>query len=370
MKLLLTKDSFIKVLQIIQPVISSQATSPILLNVLIEADDAGITLKVTDLDITMIVSVEGTVVETGKTTIQAKRIASIVRELPGSQFELESDDKDIISISCGSAEYKVLGMPASGFPTVAELESDNVYTLDRETVKEMFKKVSYAVAVAFEESRKVLNGVLFSIKDSNLTMVATDSRRLALVETELEIPGQIEQRAVIPPKTANQLIHSLDGKGEVKVSVGTNHISFQTENMVLLSKLLEGVYPNYEQVIPSESEHHVTFDREMLLSALKRVSLMTTDDSNSVRFQFTNNQVRISAITHNLGEAHETLAVKYTGKDVKLAFNPEYIIDPIRHLTSDEIFFEMTDDASPGVIKSNIPFIYVIMPLRLEDHVN
>lgn len=366
MKLVLIKESFLKALQILQPVVSAQATSPILLNVLIEAEDDGIHVVATDMEIKIDIEVEGKVIEKGKTTIQAKRIAGIVRELPDQQLEIETDERHVCSINCSSTEYKIYGISAEDFPMMENIKSENVYLLEKEILREMLKKVVYAAASSFEESKKILNGVFFSFKEGKLTLVATDGRRLALVENDIEIPGNAEKDVVLPTKAVNELIHILEGKGNIKIQLTDNMASFQTEKTILVSKLIEGIYPNYRQVIPSECEHHVTLERETFLSAIRRVSLLTTERSNSIKLTFRKNQLKISAVTQDIGEARETMAIKYADKETALAFNPEYIIDPLRNLTSDEIFFEMTDNVSPGVIKSNIPFLYVIMPQRLD----
>jgi DNA polymerase-3 subunit beta len=198
-----------------------------------------------------------------------------------------------------------------------------------------------------------------------MTVVATDGRRLAMVEHEMEIPKEREGELILPTKAVNELLDALHDDGPLKILTSKNQVAFQFDDVLLITKLIEGTYPNYKQVVPSESEQRIAVDRESLLTAIRRVALLTSEKSNSVKLTFAKNNLQVSTVTPEVGEARETLPVKYAGKDLTIAFNPEFLMDPLRNVTSDEVFLEFTDELSPGVIKCNVPFVYVLMPVRV-----
>ena len=235
--------------------------------------------------------------------------------------------------------------------------------MDQGLFKEMLRKISYSAST--DETRYVLNGVLCSFKDGKLTMVATDGRRLALVEQEIEFPQEAERDLVVPSKAVTELLHSLADEGPLKIHAVTNQIAFEYGDALVVSKLIEGPYPNFRQVIPSQCDERITLEREALMTAVRRVALVTNEKSNSIKLGFGKNRLKISVVTPEVGEAHETLPIKYTGKEIAVAFNPEFILDPLKSLANDEIYIELTDELSPGVMKCDVPFIYVLMPMRV-----
>jgi DNA polymerase-3 subunit beta len=237
----------------------------------------------------------------------------------------------------------------------------------------MLKKTSFAISS--DESRYVLNGLYFNFNDGKLIIVATDGRRLALVEEVTDFPEEAEGSFIVPTKTVNELGRLLQNKGALSIELSEGRVAFdliQEEEgnpvvtSTIISKLIDGSYPNYKQVIPNEVEERIALGREELLQALKRVELMTTDKSGSAKLSFTENNLVISANTPDVGEARESIAINYQGKDLAVAFNPTYLMDPLKALDNDEVFLELTDELSPGVVKINDPFLYVIMPMRLQ----
>jgi len=207
---------------------------------------------------------------------------------------------------------------------------------------------------------------LFSFKENKLTLVATDGRRLALVDLEVEFPRSDEVELIVPSKCVTELSRLLGDSGEIKMSVGENQVAFQAGDTLLVSKLIEGNYPNYRQVIPGEARERVTLERETFLNAVHRVSLLSSDKSNSVKLVFAKNNIEIAANTPDVGEAKETLAVAYKGREFSIAFNPEFLMAPLRALSNDEVFLDLIDEMSPGVIKIQSPFLYVLMPMRIS----
>jgi DNA polymerase-3 subunit beta len=231
-------------------------------------------------------------------------------------------------------------------------------------LKDGLRKTSYAISS--DEARYVLNGILFSLTENKLTLVATDGRRLALFESELEFPKSNERDFILPTKAVTELQRLLGEEGDVVISSSSNLVSFQLNGSQLVSKLVEGNYPNYRQVIPGEAKERIPLEREALLNCVRRVSLLSSDKTSSLRLSFTKNNLDITATTPEVGEAKESMSVNYRGRDIAIAFNPEFLMDPLRSLPNDEVYLELIDEMSPGVLKIQTPFLYVIMPMRVS----
>jgi DNA polymerase-3 subunit beta len=369
MNLTISKEQIIAGLQAVQNVVSTRTTLPILSNVLLRAEGGQVELIATDLDVTVACKVDAKVAKPGATTIPVKKFFGIVRELSGGDIELETDDKNVTSISSGSSYFKVHGLGADEFPPQTKFKDEKKVTLQQATVKAMLKKTSYAVST--DESRYVLNGIFISLKDHKMTLVATDGRRLALVDEEVEMAENAGGEFIVPAKAVNELNRLLQDKGTVDLVFGENQASFtlkdeKGQSILLITKLIEGNYPNYRQVIPGEAKERIPLVREELMGALRRAEIMTSEKANSVKMAFGKNQLSITANSPEVGEARETMAINYKGKELAIAFNPRYLIDPLNALTEDEVFFELIDELSPGVLKINGPFLYVVMPMRLS----
>ena len=186
------------------------------------------------------------------------------------------------------------------------------------------------------------------------------------MDIELEFPRSQEVDIIVPTKAVTELQRLLGDEGDVKLTVGENQVSFEVSGTLLVSKLIEGNYPNYRQVIPAETRERVTLEREAFLNVVHRVSLLASEKSNSVKLVFSKNNIDVMANTPEVGEANESLAVQYKGKEFSIAFNPEFLMAPLRNLPNDEVFLDLTDEMSPGVIKIQTPFLYVLMPMRIS----
>ena len=363
MKFQIEKDVFQEALNQVQHVVSTRTTLPILSNVLIEADELGLQLSTTDLDVTITKRISANVSETGTTTMPARRLASIVRELPVSEIDFEVNADNAASVKAGPSFFKILGLPGSEFPTIGEFGEAKEFTIDQKLLKEALRKTSYAIST--DETRYVLNGVNCLFGEGLLTLVATDGRRLAMVEQDLEFPAGNETAAIIPTKAVNELQRLLEDEGEMKVSLTDSQASFELNDSHLITKLIEGNYPNFRQVIPGAANHRVTVERELFHNAVKRVSLLANEKTNSIKFAFEDNTLKISANSPEVGEAEEVIDVRYDGPKIVVAFNPEFVMAPLRNLDQDEVFVDLIDESSPGVIKIDEPFLYVIMPMRV-----
>jgi len=366
MKIKATKSALIESLQMVQNVVSTKASAlPILSHVLLSTSKKDtLFMTTTDIDVSVQCSMEVEVVKAGGGALPVRRFFSIIRELPDSTIEIETDDKNNGTVKCGSSYFKINGLSEDEFPAVEKVDNEYSYRVEQGAFRNMLKRTAYAVST--DETRYVLNGVYMSFKDKKLTMVATDGRRLALSECEVDVPKGAEAELIMPTKTVTELLRTLADEGELKIYLKKNKIMLEYGKVMIVSKLIEGAYPNYKQVIPGQCEERITIEREILHTALKRVSLITTDKASAAKLTFAKNKLTVSTNTPDVGEGIETIPIKYSGKSISVAFNPEFVMDPLKNLANDEIYIELTDDLSPGVIKCDMPFLYVLMPMRIS----
>jgi DNA polymerase-3 subunit beta len=372
MKFKVAKDKLLDGLQVVQNVVSTRTTLPILSNVLVRTTSDGVQLVTTDLDVGVSCEVEAEIGQAGATTLPARRLFAIIRELPAADIDVEVDAKNVASIRCGSSFFKILGLSEDEFPPLPKVDGAKAIKLDQAVLKNMLRKTAYAIST--DETRYVLNGIFMSFKDDKLTVVATDGRRLALVEHDVELPRGTTAELILPTKAVSELQRLLVDKGTAQISLMENQVAINLlpppqdgkRGIVLVSKLIEGSFPNYRQVIPTETKERIGVERESLLSALHRAALLTSEKSNSVKLTFAKNTLSLTVNSPDVGEARETLPVEYKGKELSVAFNPQFLMDPLRNLDADEVFMELTDELSPGVVKVNEPFLYVVMPMRMS----
>jgi DNA polymerase III subunit beta len=368
MKLTIAKEQLLNGLQAVQNVVSARTTLPILSNVLLRSQEGRLELTATDLDVTICCAVAATVQTAGETTVPVKRLFGIARELAAAELELEVDEKHGCRIKAGPSYYRINGLAAEEFPPPPKFNETRRLTLPQAKLKGMLRRTSFAVST--DETRYVLNGIYSILRDHKMTLVATDGRRLALTDEEVDIAADVQAEFIIPTKAINELNRLLQLTGEAEIKVTDNQASFALSgdgglSVLLVTKLVEGSYPNYRQVIPAEAGERISLVREELLQALRRAEIMTSEKSNSVKLSFTKNNLAITANTPEVGEGRESLAINYKGKDLAIAFNPAYLMDPLKALETDEVFLELSDELSPGVLRTNGPFLYVIMPMRM-----
>ncbi len=365
MKFRISKETFLDGLQKVQHVVSSRTTLPILSNVLLVAKDGRLQLTTTDLDVGITGSVEADVEKEGATTLPAKRLVSIVRELPSSEIEVSVDAKNHASIRSGPSFFKIIGLGEGEFPPLPDFSGAKDFKIPQGVLRDGLKKTSYAIST--DETRYVLNGIFTSFKDGKMTLVATDGRRLAMVDADLEFPASHETDVIIPSKAVQELQRLLGDSGDVLVKLSDSQISFEIGDSLLCSKLIEGNYPNYRQVIPGDSNERVVIGRDALLETVRRVSLLSSDKSNSVKLIFTENKIEVTANSPDVGESKESMDVSYSGPDMQIAFNPEFLQAPLRALDADEVYLDLIDEMSPGVLRIEGTFLYVLMPMRVTN---
>ena len=374
MKFKINRDHFSNGLAQVLNVVGSKATMPILSNVLIEAEKDHITLTTTNLDLGIRAKIKAEVKETGAVTLPVKRLATIVRELPNVDVVFDASPNHQVKLTSGGSNFRIMGIGKEEFPPLPEFGDEKSFNLEQAELTTMLKSVAYAQSS--DETRYILNGVYFNFKDGKLSLVATDGRRLALISKELEVPAASAGSIILPAKTVSELLRMLDKGEKVKISFNDRRAAFQiktdkdtsglVDSIYLYSKVVEGNYPNYNQVIPKETHQRIKLERELLLQCVHRAALVCSEKSNSVKIKLSSNLLEITAQSPDFGEAHESMAIAYSGPDLQVAFNPQFLQDPLRALTKDEVFFEVKDEVSPGVFKTLESFICVIMPVRLS----
>ncbi len=365
MKFRISKEAFLDGLQKVQHVVSSRTTLPILSNVLLVAKDGRLQLTTTDLDVGITGSVEAQIEKEGATTLPARRLVSIIRELPASEVEVSVDAKNHASIRCGPSFFKIIGLGEGEFPPLPDFEGARTFKIPQPVLRESLKKTHYAIST--DETRYVLNGIYTSFRDGKMTLVATDGRRLAMVDHDLEFPASHETDVIIPTKAVQELQRLLGDAGDVIVKLSDSQISFTVGDSLLASKLIEGNYPNYRQVIPGERNERVVVSREALLETVRRVSLLSSDKSNSVKLVFSENRIEVTANSPDVGEAQESMDVIYQGPSMQIAFNPEFLQAPLRNLDTETVYIDLIDEMSPGVLRIEGSFLYVLMPMRVTS---
>ena len=363
MKFRIARDAFLDSLQQVQHVVSTRTTLPILSNVLIEASGGSLRLTTTDLDVGVSGTVDAEVSKEGSTTMPVKRLVSIIRELPDAEVEVAVDAKDVASITCGPSFFKIIGLAHGEFPPLPDFKEAKEYKIPQGLLRESLKKTSYAISN--DETRYVLNGIFTAFKEGKLTLVATDGRRLAMVENDLEFPASHETDFIIPTKAVQELQRLLGDEGDAIARLSDNQIVFEVGSSVIVSKLIEGNYPNYRQVIPGEAKETLKLGREALLETARRVSLLSSEKSNSVKLVVGDGGIDVTANSPDIREAKESMSVNYGGKEIAIAFNPEFLMAPLRNLEDEEIQLDLIDEMSPGVLRGSGSFLYVLMPMRV-----
>jgi len=374
MKFKINRDHFANGLAQVLNVVGSKATMPILSNVLIEAEKDQISLTTTNLDLGIRCKIKAEVKETGSVTLPVKRLAGIVRELPNVDVTLDASPNHQVKLTSGGSTFRIMGIGKEEFPPLPEFGEEKAYSLEQSELLTMLKSVAYAQST--DETRYILNGVYFNFKDGKLALVATDGRRLAMIGKEMEVPASSAGAIILPAKTVGELTRLLDKGAKVKINFNDRRAAFQIatdkdtsgliDHVYLYSKVVEGNYPNYHQVIPKETHQRIKLERELFLQCVHRAALVCSEKANSVKIKLTSNLLELTAQSPDFGEAHESMAIGYSGPDLQVAFNPTFLMDPLKALAKDEVFFEVKDEVSPGVFKTLESFVCVIMPVRLS----
>ena len=286
----------------------------------------------------------------------------IIRELPGDSVNISTKKNNSVVIEIESCQFKIMGLPREEFPKLPEFQNKEAIKLEQGVLKEMVNLTSFAVS--FDETRYILNGILFKINKNNITLVATDGKRLAIAERKIKQDIDKDIHIIIPIKTIHELTRNLKDEAEVSLILGTNQVLFDLGQVVIISRLIEGEFPDYRQVIPAVSESKLKIIREQFLLAVKRAALLSTPDYQAVKLELFKDKLVVSKSTPDVGESREEVSVEYKGKEMAIGFNPNYLIDVLKNLQDEKIEFELSDTEKPGVIRVD-GYVYIVLPMRL-----
>ena len=360
------KETFLKAIATASGAIGSKNTLPILNNILIQTNGPDeISLTGTDLELGIKTQCEANVILQGAVTVPAKKLHEIVRELEPGGVEITVVKNNAVNIKTNKSFFKIIGLEPDDFPKLPEPTPEQSFELDQQVLKQCLILTSFAISR--DEARYTLNGVLVILKGKTARFIATDGKRLASIEKTTDLPNEITLEVIVPVKTILELIKTLsDEGGKVKVACAQNQITFRLNKTTFTSRLIEGRFPNYEQVIPKEEKTTTQINRLDLLSAMKRVSLLTSQENQSVKLDFIKGRLLISSRSPNLGEAKEEITAEISGEDLTIGFNPNYIIDVLKNLTTEKVLLSVSDPDKPGLVKSEGGYLYVVMPMQLS----
>ena len=372
MKFTVEKNTLLKSLSHVQSIVEKKNTLPILSNILLDAKENSLILSATDMDISITEKLNCNIIEEGSTTVSAHTLYDIIRKLPDtSEIEIISNDGKIMSLRSGKSKFSLGCLPKDDFPIIEIEKLENEINIEAQQFLKLIDKTRFAISN--EETRYFLNGIYFhAIKQNDdtdfLSLVATDGHRLAKFDIKYKenlnkIPG-----VIIPKKTVNELYKLLtDSNDLVKINLNSNKIIFFIDQTILVSKLIDGSFPDYRRVIPKENKNILKINRQSFSLAVDRVSTITSDKSPVIKFKLLKNLINLSSVNNENGTATEDITAIYSGDEIEIGFNSKYILEMINNLEDDEIILKFKDSASPATSmeKSNPNLIYVLMPMRV-----
>ena len=371
MKFVCYKDTILKAINSVVKGVASKTTMPILEGILIQTNDKEIKLTTYDLEIGIEYVMECEVEEQGSTVVNAVMFSEIIRKLPNTDISIEVNDKNLLVIECEGSLYKLATMNPDEFPELPKIEIENSIEVDQNVLKNMIRKTIFAVST--EESRPIFTGCLFEIENNKLNVVAVDGFRLALRSIYLNKQTN-NFKAVIPGKTLNEVNKIISDSFEpVKIGVAKNQALFEMDNCKVVTRILDGEFLNYQNVIPSNWETRVRANKSILQNSFERVSLISSSSIEKekkypVKVQVDIGKVVISC-TNQTGDAKEEMYVSTEGKNLEAGFNPKYFLDCLKAIDDEEVYVEFGSSISPCIIRSveNNDYTYMILPIRLKE---
>jgi DNA polymerase-3 subunit beta len=372
MKLLLEKKDLLNVIARAQNIVEKRNTMPILVNVLLEAKDNALKGFATDLEVSLTDQIAATIKSPGRVAVNAKSLFEIIKELPDGKIELERKDNNWLKITQNRAVFNMVGISPDEYPVFPTFTTQEFVRFNAGVLAEMIEKTIYAVST--DETRYHLNGVYLEVKnEKNLAryrMVATDGHRLSMIDCDAsEAPSHATQQGVIiPRKGLHEIRKLLDNvEDSVEIAIEGAQLIVRNGSTVLMVRLIEGKYPNYQQLIPQNLKEHFLVQRDALLSSLKRVSLLSNAKSKGVTFALFSGRMEITSNNPELGDAKEEIEIEYKGKDLRIGFNARYILDVLSSMTNDIVRVEINDQLSPGILRphDDTQYTCVVMPMRI-----
>lgn len=375
MKVRIGRDELLTGLQRVQGVVEKRNTMPILSNILLEVKQEGAEIVATDLEIGMRGLYKATVLKPGGVTISARKLFEIIKELPPGDIELTAGDNNWTTIQAGKSQFKIVGLPSADYPALPAIEREGLTPLSGDGLLELIRKTLFAAGD--NDARYILNGLLVTLvttdKKTTLRLVGTDGHRLAVAEQEVGKAGSKgapqEIKAIIPKKAAHEMRRLLEEGGDTEPLIGfaKNMMIFRKSGLLLTSRLMEGNYPNYQQVIPKEGGRRISVNRLELESALRRVSVLSKDKASAVKMSFESGKMTLFSSSPDYGEATEELPARYEGEAHSSGFNARYLLDVFGVMDGENVSLQMETPLSPCLIQEpeSPGFKCVVMPIKI-----
>ena len=371
MKFKILRSSFFKTLSHLQGIVDKKNSLPVLSNILIEAKENKLTLSSTDMDISIIEKIDCNVLEEGATTINSQILYDIVRKLDENcEIEIISNNGKLLTLRASGSRFSLACLPKEDYPIIDQDNSGTSISINSKILFKLIDKTKFAISN--EETRYFLNGLYFNINRENdlnvVTLVGTDGHRLAKFSYNLEIDIEEISGVIIPKKTIyelSKLLSEIDD--DVEILISSNKVIFFIGNIVFISKLIDGSFPDYKRVIPQNNNNILKINREILLAAVDRVSTIANDKSPVIKFKLLKNILNLNTVNNESSTASEDLKINYDGDDIEIGFNSKYIMDIVNNLEDEEISINLKDNTSPIIAleNSNTNLVYVLMPMRV-----
>ncbi len=366
MKFSITKENILQELQLLQGIVEKRSTMPILGNILMTVAENEVELTGTDLEVGLKTHFQAEVEEQGSLTVSGKKLFEIVRALTGGQtVHFKENENLIMEITSGASQFKVLCLPKDDYPQVPEPKFEKNIVLPLGTIRTMIDRVYFAIT---QEQRYYLNGALMILSDKKIELISTDGHRLAYTSSVLEgLNLDTEIRGIVSKKTLGEMRKFEDEK--LEFDLDENNLFFKVNNRTLISRIIEGKFPNYEAVIPKDNPHIISFLRDEITDAIRRVSLLSTERSKGIKFSVQKNQIVLFSSNPEIGEARDKVDVEYDGQEFEVGFNSQYLLDFLTSVKAERICFEMKDENSAVLmrpeVEEEVKDIYVIMPMKI-----
>jgi DNA polymerase III subunit beta len=370
MRFTISREKLQEGLAAVAGAVPSKTTLPVLANLLVQTTEKGIRISGTDLDIAVSTEVIADVEAAGAITIPARKLSEIARELPPAAVKISATGDQRISLECGRSKFRLLGLPKSEFPSFPAVKFEKSLRIPSGDLQKLIAHTAFAAST--EESRPILNGVLWELRPEHMRMVATNGHRLAKMDVPVKMASTPASDLIIPPKALEQIRRLFPAEEELEVAQGENHLGFRSPFTAVFTRLIEGPYPPYDQVIPRENDKHAILDRVAFTGALKRMSVVASDQTHRIRLSFNSGMLKFSVSTPDLGEAQDELPVRYNGDPLDIGFNAAYLLEILRYLPTDEVrmTFKAPERAAtiePEGWTDSAKYLCLLMPLRLVD---
>jgi DNA polymerase III subunit beta len=369
MKITIPRQDLLDTVNKVKSVVSPKSALPILSHILMETGESVLRLAATDLKVSIECTIDCTVEEPGAMTVSAQRISSMLPELPDEDITLHLKENNVIELTCGRIDTRLFSMSPEEFPPVRSFEGVEPMVFEQKMLKDLFVKTSFAICS--DQARYNLTGLLVELSENVLTVVSTDGRRMSLCRSSGELPENVrDMKVIIPAKMIHELERLLNEDEEVRVYMDESQAAFEFGNVRMVTALIEGNFPNYEMVVPQKHDKEAIIETQKFAEAMRRTRTMTNDKFNSVRLTLGDNKMGLRVVTPEVGEYEEDMAVEYDSEKVEIAFNPDFLLEVLRHMETEKVCLVLKDGMSPGVLKpwSEAPrenYINVVMPIRV-----